>query len=70
MKPYKYTFAGMVELADAQDLGSCAARSVGSTPTTRIREKARWFVQNQRAFSLHHFAGNVVVCAAFFGGTP
>ena len=34
-------YAGMVELADAQDLGSCAARRVGSTPTTRIREKAR-----------------------------
>ena len=34
----------MVELADAQDLGSCAARRVGSTPTTRIREKARWYV--------------------------
>lgn len=34
----------MVELADAQDLGSCAARRVGSTPTTRI--------QNQKAASL------------------
>ena len=43
----------MVELADAQDLGSCAARRVGSTPTTRIREKARWSVQNRRAFSHH-----------------
>ena len=27
--------AGMAELADVQDLGSCAARRVGSTPTTR-----------------------------------
>ncbi len=25
----------MAELADAQDLGSCAFRCVGSTPTTR-----------------------------------
>ena len=29
----------MVELADAQDLGSCAARRVGSTPTTRTKTK-------------------------------
>lgn len=28
--------AGMAELADVQDLGSCAARRVGSTPTARI----------------------------------
>lgn len=27
--------AGMAELADVQDLGSCAARRVGSSPTTR-----------------------------------
>ena len=25
----------MTELADVQDLGSCAARRVGSSPTTR-----------------------------------
>ena len=25
----------MVELVDTQDLGSCAARRVGSSPTTR-----------------------------------
>ena len=31
----KVTTAGMAELADVQDLGSCAARRVGSTPTTR-----------------------------------
>ena len=31
--------AAMAELADAQDLGSCAARRVGSTPTTRIRKQ-------------------------------
>ena len=29
--------AGMAELADAQDLGSCEAIRVGSTPTTRTR---------------------------------
>lgn len=27
----------MAELADAQDLGSCAARRMGSSPTDRIR---------------------------------
>ena len=29
----------MTELADVQDLGSCAERRVGSTPTTRTRER-------------------------------
>ncbi len=29
----------MAELADVQDLGSCAARRVGSTPTTRTRSE-------------------------------
>lgn len=29
----------MTELADVQDLGSCAARRVGSTPTTRTKLK-------------------------------
>lgn len=29
----------MAELADAQDLGSCAARRKGSTPSTRTKEK-------------------------------
>lgn len=28
-------YAGMVELVDTQDLGSCAVRRVGSSPTTR-----------------------------------
>ena len=32
-------YAGMAELADVQDLGSCAARRVGSTPTTRTSKK-------------------------------
>ncbi len=31
--------AGMAELADAQDLGSCEAIRVGSTPTTRTIER-------------------------------
>ena len=31
-------FAGMVELADTQDLGSCAERCTGSTPATRTRK--------------------------------
>lgn len=29
--------AGVMELADMQDLGSCAARRVGSSPTFRIK---------------------------------
>ena len=33
--------AGMVELADTQDLGSCASRRAGSTPVTRtIKEES------------------------------
>ena len=32
---FKIEHAGMAELADVQDLGSCAARRVGSSPTTR-----------------------------------
>ena len=32
-------YAGMAELADVQDLGSCAARRVGSTPTTRTMNR-------------------------------
>ena len=30
-----FIYAGMAELADAQDLGSCEVIRVGSTPTTR-----------------------------------
>jgi hypothetical protein len=32
-------YAGMAELADVQDLGSCASRRAGSTPVTRTRQK-------------------------------
>ena len=36
MAPYTGApYAGMAELADAQDLGSCEAIRVGSSPTTR-----------------------------------
>ena len=34
----------MAELADAQDLGSCEAIRVGSTPTTRTKKKGTTFV--------------------------
>ena len=34
--PYSVFSAGMVKLADTQDLGSCAVRRGGSTPLTRI----------------------------------
>ena len=47
----------MAELADAQDLGSCAARRVGSTPTTRTSSLQATY-RLQRAFSFlgiaHH----------------
>ena len=32
---HRLIYAGMVELVDTQDLGSCAAMRVGSSPTTR-----------------------------------
>lgn len=48
------SYAGMAELADVQDLGSCAARRVGSTPTTRTR----WSDPTQLPRSL--FDGSVV----------
>ena len=39
---YRLICAGMAELADVQDLGSCAERRVGSTPTTRTTLKAHF----------------------------
>ena len=33
-------YAGMVELADTQDLGSCASQRAGSTPVTRTIKKS------------------------------
>lgn len=41
---YYYCYADMVELADTQDLGSCAAMRAGSTPV--IRTKNCTFVFN------------------------
>lgn len=32
-------YAGVVKLADTQDLGSCAARCAGSSPVIRTRTK-------------------------------
>ena len=34
-------YAGMVELADTQDLGSCAERCTGSSPATRTNNLSR-----------------------------
>ena len=31
-------YAGVVKLADTQDLGSCAARCAGSSPVTRTKD--------------------------------
>ena len=36
----------MAELADAQDLGSCAARCAGSTPVTRIKHHTEKKLKN------------------------
>ena len=58
----------MVELADAQDLGSCAARRVGSTPTTRTKKHADTFVL--ACFFFAPFCGSVGFCAVFFLKTP
>lgn len=41
-------YAGMAELADAQDLGSCPARGMGSNPTIRTHGRA---VNPQRLFN-------------------
>lgn len=32
-------YAGMVELADTQDLGSCAVRCAGSSPVIRTKKE-------------------------------
>jgi hypothetical protein len=41
----KSTYAGVVELADTQDLGSCAYRCAGSSPVTRtIKKQINFFV--------------------------
>ena len=37
-------YAGMAELADVQDLGSCANWCVGSSPTTRTIEALTWIL--------------------------
>lgn len=36
----KIQYAGVVKLADTQDLGSCAARCAGSSPVTRTKGKS------------------------------
>ena len=43
-------YAGMAELADAQDLGSCAARCAGSTPVTRTMIVADVIVRGDFSF--------------------
>lgn len=52
----KTSYAGMVELVDTQDLGSCAARRVGSSPTTRTT-KERTFVYQGKVRSFFVFGG-------------
>ena len=36
---YSPEYAGVAELADAQDLGSCAIWRAGSTPVTRTKSR-------------------------------
>lgn len=47
--------AGVVKLADTQDLGSCAARCAGSSPVTRTNSK--WLECVKTTYSSHflHF---------------
>ena len=56
----------MVELADAQDLGSCAARRVGSTPTTRTKKHADTFVL-ACFFRCVILQAALCFCTVFFG---
>ena len=44
----------MTELADVQDLGSCAARRVGSTPTTRTKNPECECVRDFYFLLLHY----------------
>ena len=44
-------YAGMAELADAQDLGSCEAIRVGSTPTTRTTSEQAAYRLLRRFFT-------------------
>ena len=46
-------YAGMVELADTQDLGSCAHKRAGSTPVTRTKQlPVMCFKHNRELFNL------------------
>ena len=62
--------AGMAELADAQDLGSCGAIRVGSTPTTRTTSEQamyrllRLFLKSERA---HAAAPPFQIATAYAG---
>ena len=49
----KGKYAGVMELADMQDLGSCAERRVGSSPTVRIDGKRAFFL-GKGPFFLHY----------------
>ena len=44
-------YAGMVKLADTQDLGSCAAMRVGSSPTTRTTSSRTTYRSRRRFFT-------------------
>lgn len=50
----------MAELADVQDLGSCAARRVGSTPTTRTT-KNKYKEEASSLYLFLYFAQNIKV---------
>ena len=48
-------YAVMAELADVQDLGSCVARRVGSTPTNRMNKGFNLFITKIKAFYFFTF---------------
>ena len=67
----------MAELADVQDLGSCAERRVGSTPTTRTmlsqhyrcRRRNAYGINRFRDFSPQNFTENSIDANALFSPT-
>lgn len=48
-------FAGMMELVDVQDLGSCGAIRVGSSPTARTIKAKRYRCHWRKASDINRF---------------
>ena len=56
----------MTELADVQDLGSCAARRVGSTPTTRTSSSQATY----RLRRVFHFIAKLIARSFCYSSLP